>query len=123
MHQPAGRAGFAQRNAPGACSASASLKANGTLHCRFNAALFLGGADGWGALRRVTPPALLLPLWVAYAWVMGTVATGVWVVAHECGHGAFSESSVRASLSSRLTRRARSQQTWRQSLPARLMRS
>ena len=31
------------------------------------------------------------PLWVAYALVTGTVATGVWVVAHECGHGAFSD--------------------------------
>ncbi|XXQ34663.1 Fatty acid desaturase domain-containing protein [Plasmodiophora brassicae] len=28
--------------------------------------------------------------WLAYAVVNGTIATGVWVVAHECGHGAFS---------------------------------
>ena len=32
-----------------------------------------------------------LPLWVAYAAVTGTAATGMWVVAHECGHGAFSD--------------------------------
>ena len=32
-----------------------------------------------------------LPLWVAYALVTGTVAMGLWVLAHECGHGAFSE--------------------------------
>jgi len=32
-----------------------------------------------------------LPLWVAYAVVTGTVATGLWVLAHECGHGAFSD--------------------------------
>jgi omega-6 fatty acid desaturase (delta-12 desaturase) len=32
-----------------------------------------------------------LPLWVAYAVVNGTVATGLWVLAHECGHGAFSD--------------------------------
>jgi len=32
-----------------------------------------------------------LPLWVAYAAVTGTVWTGMWVVAHECGHGAFSD--------------------------------
>merc|ERR1719324_1119598 len=31
------------------------------------------------------------PLWLAYAAVTGTVATGMWVVAHECGHGAFSD--------------------------------
>lgn len=31
-----------------------------------------------------------LPVWTAYALVTGTVATGCWVVAHECGHGAFS---------------------------------
>lgn len=32
-----------------------------------------------------------LPLWLAYAAVTGTVWTGMWVVAHECGHGAFSD--------------------------------
>mmetsp|Transcript_32972 Transcript_32972/g.48802 ORF Transcript_32972/g.48802 Transcript_32972/m.48802 type:complete len:477 (-) Transcript_32972:24-1454(-) len=31
------------------------------------------------------------PLWAAYAAVTGTAATGLWVVAHECGHGAFSK--------------------------------
>jgi omega-6 fatty acid desaturase (delta-12 desaturase) len=29
-----------------------------------------------------------------YAIVTGTVATGVWVVAHECGHGAFSDNKL-----------------------------
>ena len=29
------------------------------------------------------------PLWIAYAAINGTVATGLWVVAHECGHHAF----------------------------------
>ena len=29
------------------------------------------------------------PVWVLYAWVNGTVAVGVWVIAHECGHRAF----------------------------------
>jgi len=32
-----------------------------------------------------------LPLWVAYAAVTGTAAMGLWVLAHECGHGAFSD--------------------------------
>jgi len=35
-----------------------------------------------------------LPLWASYAVLCGTVATGLWVVAHECGHGAFSEHKV-----------------------------
>jgi fatty acid desaturase len=30
------------------------------------------------------------PLWIAYAIVCGTFAIGAWVIAHECGHGAFS---------------------------------
>eukprot|EP00921_Rhytidocystis_pertsovi_P010034 GHVQ01016083.1.p1 GENE.GHVQ01016083.1~~GHVQ01016083.1.p1 ORF type:complete len:659 (+),score=92.37 GHVQ01016083.1:176-2152(+) len=30
------------------------------------------------------------PLWLTYAVIQGTFATGVWVVGHECGHGAFS---------------------------------
>ncbi len=29
------------------------------------------------------------PAWLAYAYINGTVAVGVWVVAHECGHRAF----------------------------------
>ncbi|MEX0768697.1 MAG: fatty acid desaturase [Microthrixaceae bacterium] len=32
-----------------------------------------------------------LPVWVIYAAVTGTAAIGLWVVAHECGHGAFSD--------------------------------
>ncbi len=33
---------------------------------------------------------MFLPLWILYLVVTGTVATGLWVIAHECGHGAFS---------------------------------
>lgn len=32
-----------------------------------------------------------LPVWLLYAVVCGTFACGVWVVAHECGHGAFTK--------------------------------
>lgn len=32
--------------------------------------------------------------WNIYAFCMGTVLTGHWVIAHECGHGAFSDNSV-----------------------------
>merc|ERR1719231_2060001 len=35
--------------------------------------------------------AAFLPLWVLYAAVTGTVWTGMWVIAHECGHAAFSD--------------------------------
>eukprot|EP00667_Euglena_gracilis_P005651 EG_transcript_5684 len=31
------------------------------------------------------------PVWALYAMVTGTVATGCWVIGHECGHNAFSE--------------------------------
>lgn len=34
---------------------------------------------------------LTLPIWAAYSAVTGTVAMGLWVLAHECGHGAFSK--------------------------------
>jgi len=32
--------------------------------------------------------------WLLYTWMQGVVFTGVWVLAHECGHGAFSTNSV-----------------------------
>lgn len=32
-----------------------------------------------------------IPAWAVYAYVNGTIATGVWVVAHECGHRAFAK--------------------------------
>lgn len=34
------------------------------------------------------------PVWVLYAVATGTAATGLWVIAHECGHGAFSSNAV-----------------------------
>lgn len=32
-----------------------------------------------------------LPAWIAYAIVAGTAGTGCWVIAHECGHRAFTK--------------------------------
>lgn len=32
----------------------------------------------------------LLPFWILYVCISGTTAMGFWVIAHECGHGAFS---------------------------------
>jgi Fatty acid desaturase len=37
---------------------------------------------------------LTLPFWVAYSGFTGTVAMGLWVLAHECGHGAFSKNKT-----------------------------
>ena len=34
------------------------------------------------------------PFWTAYDLVTGTVAMGLWVLAHECGHGAFSSNKA-----------------------------
>lgn len=33
-------------------------------------------------------------LWSVYGFAAGLVATGLWVIAHECGHQAFSESKT-----------------------------
>ncbi|KAJ2974148.1 hypothetical protein NQ176_g6212 [Zarea fungicola] len=32
-------------------------------------------------------------LWAVYTFLQGLFGTGLWVIAHECGHGAFSESN------------------------------
>mmetsp|Transcript_3519 Transcript_3519/g.5177 ORF Transcript_3519/g.5177 Transcript_3519/m.5177 type:complete len:468 (-) Transcript_3519:156-1559(-) len=50
---------------------------------------------GISALSLLPPSSLItLPFWVAYAAVTGTVAMGLWVLAHECGHGAFSKNKT-----------------------------
>jgi omega-6 fatty acid desaturase / acyl-lipid omega-6 desaturase (Delta-12 desaturase) len=51
----------------------------------------LGYAATWISHEAVPLPARVA-LWAAYAFIQGTVFTGVWVLAHECGHQAFSES-------------------------------
>lgn len=50
-------------------------------------------ALGWAALTFI--PTIANPLWRAAAWIaygyaQGLVCTGVWILAHEAGHGAFS---------------------------------
>lgn len=32
--------------------------------------------------------------WVVYGFLQGLVGTGIWILAHECGHGAFSSSTI-----------------------------
>jgi len=34
---------------------------------------------------------LRIAAWIAYTTVQGFVGTGIWILAHECGHGAFSD--------------------------------
>lgn len=49
-------------------------------------------AFGVAALPIFNPANVLtLPFWTAYSALTGTVAMGLWVLAHECGHGAFSK--------------------------------
>lgn len=63
----------------------------------------INGLQAWGSLTLSLGLSLLAfglgsliplrlwaaPLWLLYALITGTVATGCWVIAHECGHGAF----------------------------------
>ncbi|OBZ76858.1 Delta(12) fatty acid dehydrogenase [Grifola frondosa] len=32
--------------------------------------------------------------WIVYWWFQGLAFTGIWVIGHECGHGAFSDSKI-----------------------------
>ena len=36
----------------------------------------------------------MIPIWIIYSLVSGTTAMGFWVIAHECGHGAFSKNKI-----------------------------
>jgi fatty acid desaturase len=50
------------------------------------------GVSMLGLLNPANP--LTWPIWAAYSAVTGTVAMGLWVLAHECGHGAFSKNKA-----------------------------
>ena len=39
-------------------------------------------------------PAARFVLWAFYTFFTGLFATGLWVIAHECGHQAFSDSKT-----------------------------
>ncbi|MFM7086201.1 MAG: fatty acid desaturase [Cyanobium sp.] len=43
----------------------------------------------YGLGTRIPLHAAAAPIWLLYGLVTGTVAMGCWVLAHECGHGAF----------------------------------
>jgi len=36
----------------------------------------------------------MIPIWILYSFISGTTAMGFWVIAHECGHGAFSKNKI-----------------------------
>jgi len=38
--------------------------------------------------------AKMIPIWIIYSLISGTTAMGFWVIAHECGHGAFSKNKT-----------------------------
>ena len=40
----------------------------------------------------------MIPIWIIYAILSGTTAMGFWVIAHECGHGAFSKNKTLESI-------------------------
>ena len=40
----------------------------------------------------------MIPIWILYAFISGTTAMGFWVIAHECGHGAFSRNKTLETL-------------------------
>ena len=40
----------------------------------------------------------MIPIWIIYALLSGTTAMGFWVIAHECGHGAFSKNKTLESI-------------------------
>merc|ERR1711990_396744 len=67
-----------------------------TIRSLFFAALSTGMTIGCGILAYLYIPLKLTfwPAWLAYALVTGTVWTGMWVIAHECGHNAFSNNKL-----------------------------
>ncbi|KAI0080453.1 hypothetical protein K474DRAFT_1682623 [Panus rudis PR-1116 ss-1] len=47
-----------------------------------------------GALGAVGTEMVRWVVWLVYWWFQGLIFTGLWVIGHECGHGAFSDSKV-----------------------------
>lgn len=55
--------------------------------------LAMAAALTYGALTyipSVDNPVYRTSLWVVYGFIQGLVGVGIWILAHECGHGAFS---------------------------------
>ncbi|KAJ3356075.1 hypothetical protein HDU83_001989 [Entophlyctis luteolus] len=50
--------------------------------------------SGWNGLIDTSSPLVRFALWMIYGVVQGWVCTGIWVLAHECGHGGFSANTT-----------------------------
>ena len=72
---------------PDHCFERSTLRSFGYL--LFSAAVV--GALVAGAIAFIPVSWAWTPIWALYAIATGTAATGLWVIAHECGHGAFSK--------------------------------
>jgi len=75
---------------PRDCFKPETLKSLGFLSVSV-AATSLCTLVGAKLLNKIGTSLLTLPIWTAYSAITGTVAMGLWVLAHECGHGAFSK--------------------------------
>lgn len=56
--------------------------------------MILVGGLGWAALRYIPgieDATLRATAWAVYGFVQGLICTGVWILGHEAGHGAFSK--------------------------------
>ena len=56
--------------------------------------LIMAGSLGWAAVTFIPtiPDSNLRALaWIVYGFLQGLVCTGIWILGHECGHGAFSK--------------------------------
>jgi len=64
-----------------------------TLKSMMYAAISTALTVGCGYLAYMNIPMTMAyaPAWLAYAMANGCIATGCWVIAHECGHNAFSD--------------------------------
>lgn len=52
------------------------------------------GTLGWAALRyipAIEDATLRTGAWIVYGWLQGLICTGLWILGHEGGHGAFSK--------------------------------
>jgi len=66
--------------------------AKSMMYAAISTALTLG--CGCAAYMCLPMTAAFAPAWIAYGIINGTIATGCWVVAHECGHMAFSDNKT-----------------------------
>ncbi|PNP39199.1 hypothetical protein TGAMA5MH_08876 [Trichoderma gamsii] len=55
------------------------------------------GALGWAAITYIPAienSTLRIAAWIVYGFVQGLIGTGLWILGHEAGHGAFSKHSL-----------------------------